>query len=1074
MNMLNQIKKIPFQVTLLVFIITALGGMYIRFTWLRIEKGQSDMVLQIAANDEILLPKDGIQEYRERLGVTDTLQYEKIKNALKEIIRVNPKARFAYVYTLHKGKVYFIADSEPEDSKDYSPPGQEYPEAKAEDKLPFFDGKARITSSLPDRWGTWRSVLVPIKDKTSGKTIAVLGIDYDAKLWIDVLLFDLTESSILAMLLIFVLVLFLIIKNKNKSLLNEIKEREKVEQKNLLLAYAVRSISDCVSITDMNDTILFVNNAVLKTYQYEEHELVGKSIAMFRSPHNSSDVVSQILPATFQGGWTGEILNKRKDGSSFPVSLSTSVIHDDKGKVVAIMGVARDITERKQAEAELEESREKFRGLSEAAFEAIFISENGLCIEQNHAAEKMFGYTSEEVFNKSGIEFVVSGDRELLTDKMLSENEDPYEARALRKDGTTFPCVLRGRMMHYKGRNVRVTSVSDITDLKKAEEEVIQVSTRLALATRAGGVGVWDYDIVNNVLVWDEQMFVLYGLEVNNYTGIYETWRSGLHPDDIERSDSEIRMAIEGEKEFDTEFRVVWPDGSIHNIKALATVQRDDSGNSLHIIGTNWDITDQKKTEAILLKATLEAEMANQAKSVFLANMSHEIRTPLNAIIGFSQLMNRDKLLTESQKEYNVSIIRAGEHLLSLINDILELSKMEAGRSELNPVNVDLNALFDDIRMIFREPAKAKHLQFIFETADDLPQNIIVDDNKLRRIFINLIGNAIKFTDEGGVAVRVRTDKTGQLNSRLVVEIQDSGPGIAADEMDNLFRHFVQTSTGIDKRSGSGLGLALSREMANLMGGDITASSEVGKGSVFTFSVAIKDGNAEAVKKSDNKRVKGIINQTSECRILVVDDMTENLQIVVQLLNMIGFKTKEAVNGQDAIEKFEAWNPHLILMDMRMPVMDGYEATRRIKLTEKGKQTPIVALTASSFEDERRETAALGMQGHIRKPFRESELLNAIADILGIEYIYEDEITHSPDRFLIDDDAFGENIAKLPSDLVLQMKDAIAVADIDLLIELIDSIGANNSELARHLLLLANNYDYDYLQQLLIRKQKEL
>ncbi len=1074
MSISNPIKKKPFQVIFLVLVIMAFGGMYIRFTWNRIEKGQSNEVLLIARNIESLLPIQGIIEYGDKLDDFDKSQYQVIKNELEEIVRVNTKARFAYIYTLRDGKVYFIADSEPESSKDYSPPGQEYDEAKTEDKLPFVDGKARITSSLPDRWGTWRSVLIPIKDKTTGKTIAVFGIDYDAKSWTDALFFDITESSILVVLLIFVFILFLVIRNKNKSLLNEIEERKKVEQRNLLLAYAVRSISDCVSITDMDDHIIFVNNAFLKTYQYSQLELVGKPIKIFRSPNNSPDIVKQILPATLMGGWNGELLNRRKDGSDFPISLSTSLIHDDNGKAVAIMGVARDITDRKHAEAELEESREKFRGLSEAAFEAIFISENGHCIEQNHAAEVMFGYTSEEAITKFGTDWIVPEDREMVKQFMLSGYKEPYEAKALRKDGTTFPCVLRGRMMHYKGRNVRVTSLTDNTARKKAEEEVIHVSTRLALAARAGGVGVWDYDIVNDTLVWDDQMFALYGLERSNFKGVYEAWRSGLHPDDVNRCDTEIRQAINGEKEFDTEFRVIWPDGSIHNIKALATVQHDDSGNPIHLIGTNWNITEQKKTEAILLKATLAAEMANQAKSIFLANMSHEIRTPLNAIIGFSQLMNRDKHLTESQKEYNVSIIRAGEHLLSLINDILELSKMEAGRSELKPVNIDLNALLEDICMIFREPAKAKHLKFIFETSDDLPQNIIVDDSKLRRILINLIGNAIKFTDEGGIAVRVRNDKMGQLNSMLIVEIQDSGPGIAEGELDKLFRHFVQTSSGIGKRSGSGLGLALSREMANLMGGDITISSEVGKGSVFTVSVRIIEGDAEAVKKFDNKHVIGIENLTHECRIMVVDDMIENLQVVVQLLNMVGFKTIEAVNGQDAIEKFEKWSPDLILMDMRMPVMDGYEATRRIKLTEKGKQTPIVALTASSFEDERRKTAALGMQGHIRKPFRESELLGTIGDLLGIKYIYDDEITFSQDKVLIDDDAFGENIAELPADLVLRMKEAIAVADIDLLIELIDSIDTNNSDLARHLLSLANNYDYNYLQQVLNRKEKEL
>jgi signal transduction histidine kinase/CheY-like chemotaxis protein len=462
-----------------------------------------------------------------------------------------------------------------------------------------------------------------------------------------------------------------------------------------------------------------------------------------------------------------------------------------------------------------------------------------------------------------------------------------------------------------------------------------------------------------------------------------------------------------------------------------------------------------------------KAEMANKSKSAFLANMSHEIRTPLNAIIGFSQLLNRDKQLTSSQKEYSTSVIRAGEHLLSLINDVLELSKIEAGRVVLNPTNVDLHSLLEDIQKLFKDRAQSKHLQFICEISDGLPRFVLVDDSKLRQIFVNLIGNAIKFTEEGGIAVRTRSDIIDEGKSRLIVEIQDSGPGIAENELDKLFKHFEQTSSGINKGSGTGLGLALSREIAILMGGDITVSSEPGKGSVFTFYVEIQDGNKEAIETNIIKRVIGIAEPKTVHKILVVDDKDENLKVVVSLLKLVGFDTKEAVNGLDAIEKLDEWNPHLVLMDMRMPVMDGYEATRLIKETEKGKRTPIVALTASAFEDERRKMEILGMHGYIRKPFRENELFSTIARILAIEYIYEEEAPVTEDKYLDNDELVAEDIAKLPKDLISQMNDALAVADLDLLIDLIESIDGDNARIGEKLLNLAKNYEYDNLQQLL-------
>ena len=406
-----------------------------------------------------------------------------------------------------------------------------------------------------------------------------------------------------------------------------------------------------------------------------------------------------------------------------------------------------------------------------------------------------------------------------------------------------------------------------------------------------------------------------------------------------------------------------------------------------------------------------------------------------------------------------------------LINDILELSKIEAGREVLNPANVDLHALLNDIRMIFKEQAQSKQLRFIFETAVKLPRYVIVDDGKLRRIFFNLIGNAIKFTDEGGISVRTHVDKVNKDTSRLVVEIQDSGPGISENELEKLFRPFEQTSAGISKGSGTGLGLVLSRELAILMGGNITVVSETNEGSIFTFHVEIKEGKHEDRIVTFTKHIIGIDNAKNTFRILVVDDKAENRKVVVYLLNLVGFETKEAVNGEDAIAKFEEWSPHLVLMDMRMPVMDGYEATGRIKLTEKGRQTPIIALTASSFEEERKEAIALLIDGYIRKPFRETELFGTIGTVLGIKYIYEDETApFGLGNNTNTDEAFALDLTKVPESLVIQMQEALEVANFNLLTEHIKKIKTDYPELANYLIILANNFDYVRLKKILNQK----
>jgi CheY-like chemotaxis protein/two-component sensor histidine kinase len=399
------------------------------------------------------------------------------------------------------------------------------------------------------------------------------------------------------------------------------------------------------------------------------------------------------------------------------------------------------------------------------------------------------------------------------------------------------------------------------------------------------------------------------------------------------------------------------------------------------------------------------------------------------------------------------------------------LSKIESGRAELNPTNFKFQTLLNDMQMMLNEWVKSKQIQLIFETSADLPQYIVADEQKLRQIFINLIGNAIKFTDNGGVTVRTRVDKANDETSLLIVEIEDTGPGIPEDELGKLFKQFEQTRAGIESSSGTGLGLALSQELALLMNGNITVASQEGKGSVFTVNVEIKEGTPEAGETVITRQVTGIDNPQETYRILVVDDKEENRQVVVNFLQLVGFQTNEAINGQDAIAKFEQWNPHLILMDMRMPVMDGYEATRRIKATEKGKQTPVIAVTASSPEDEKNKNFALEIEGYVRKPFHENELFSAIGKALGIEYIYEEEkTTPPPSKYQNNEKAITEDIAKLPDELAFQMLEAVEVADFHLLIQLIKTIGNENAELATHLMSKANNYDYDFFMKLLIPK----
>jgi len=405
---------------------------------------------------------------------------------------------------------------------------------------------------------------------------------------------------------------------------------------------------------------------------------------------------------------------------------------------------------------------------------------------------------------------------------------------------------------------------------------------------------------------------------------------------------------------------------------------------------------------AQLAIAKEKAEVANFAKSTFIANMSHELRSPLNAILGFSQVMTRSQTLPPEHQD-NVSIItRSGEHLLTLINQVLDLSKIEAGRTILIEKNFDLYRLLDDLEDIFHLKAEDKRLQLLFERTPDLPRYICTDEVKLRQVLINLLNNAIKFTQEGGVSVRVRSVmgngslviENGEENShyQLHFEVEDTGLGIALEELDSLFEAFVQTQTGKDAQEGTGLGLPISRKFVQLMGGEMSVSSEVGRGTLIKFAIQVSVVDAADIEtKQPTRRVIALEPNQPRYRILIVDDKPINRQLLIKLLNPLGFELREASNGKETIEVWNSWEPHLIWMDMRMPVMDGYEATKQIKATTKGQATAIIALTASALEEERAVVLSAGCDDFLRKPFREADIFAIMNKHIGVRYIYEDQ-----------------------------------------------------------------------------------
>ena len=703
-----------------------------------------------------------------------------------------------------------------------------------------------------------------------------------------------------------------------------------------------------------------------------------------------------------------------------------------------------------QAEETLRTSQERYQSIIEKTPAGVCITnENYLYEYVNPAYCRLYQYEPQELLGQSFMVVVPDAYRETMAqlhDRFLQgEAEVRGEWNVVTRDGTELTILAdAARITGADGQPKKATFVTDITARKQAEDAVRRKNAYLSALNdiTLGLLRRLDLDDLLRGIVTQASVLVgttngyIYLLEPDNRsmrlrigvgihagtpdylveygTGVagrvwqtgnmlvinnYATWegRPSAFTETLVQATVGVPLTsgngvvgVIGLTH--TEAGHTFGDDEIEVLQRFASLASIAIDNVRLLAMVQQEVDERTRAETELRAAQQSAEAASQAKTVFLSRMSHELRTPLNAILGFVQVMARDDTLSQEQQDNLATIKRSGAHLLSLINDVLALSKIEAGRETLDETGFDLHYLLDGLEDMFCIRAEQKGLQLVVARAEGVPQYIASDEGKLRQVLINLLSNAIKFTHQGRVTLRVWNESAADvLPQTLHFAVEDTGVGIAADELSAVFEEFGQTQSGRQSHEGTGLGMSISRAFVQMLGGDITVTSTPGEGSCFSFTIQVGAADPHTVATRQPARtVVALDSDQPAYRVLIADDIAENRQVLKQLLCSVGFAVCEASNGEEVLQHWETWEPHFIWMDMRMPVMDGYEATRRIKATPRGKDTPVIALTASAFEEDRTAMREAGCNDIVAKPFEEARIFETMARFLGVRYRYEE------------------------------------------------------------------------------------
>ncbi len=809
------------------------------------------------------------------------------------------------------------------------------------------------------------------------------------------------------------------------------KQLDEVESQLRLITNNAKDIIFRYSIPD--NKIQFINQATYPVLGYSPDDF-------YQNPDLLTEVIVDEWKEIFDENWKKALQNEyvkpfdyqivTEQGDVIWVYLSCNTILDIKGNPVAIEGTIRDITYRKQAELslkrknieylslneeyletneelrhsnkELVKNNEKLRQ-NEIRFRSLFenMSNNVAILEVvddgkriifknfNSAAEKLEGVKREDIIGKEVETVFPSIEKYKLTEvfkRVWNTGISEHQPIIVTDDSGNLLSWTEN-FVYKLPSNELVVIYDDITERKKAEIDLIKTKERYRIATEETKVAVWERDLITGIGHADPVLFDILGYPVPNVTDSFSIWREYIEPEDLKKITKANQELIEGKiKEINIKFRATHRDGSIRWFLDKGVALRDEDGKVTRLIGTILDITQQQKIEEELILSREKAVEADNLKSTFLANMSHEIRTPMNGILGFSELLKSEDSSPEERANYIDIIHQSGKQLMNIINDILDISKIEVGQIQINEENTSVNNLMDELLILFKPDTVEKGIELrLHKELEDKESVIITDSVRLRQILSNLLNNAIKFTQEGyvefGYLLLPDCDDNKQKGACIQFYVADTGIGIPANKREIIFDRFRQSDESHTRKfGGTGLGLAISKGFVELLGGKIWHESEEGKGSTFYFTIPYKVGVPDKIQKIEEKFAEHY--HWDKYKVLIVEDDDVSFRYMSKVLEKTGINIERAVTGIEAIDICKQKSDfNLILMDIQLPGINGYEATKRIRAFNE--KIPVIAQTAHALAEDRKKSLEIGCNDFITKPIKRNVLLQKIDKYLN-------------------------------------------------------------------------------------------